>query len=67
MNKWARENTELGTMLNPAAEESLVDLTKALGKAWEDNFGAANGRGWTEVAPGFITGVLGVPFLKGNA
>ena len=67
MNKWARENTELGTMLNPAAEESLVDLTKALGKAWEDNFGAANGRGWTEVAAGFITGVLGVPFLKRNA
>lgn len=67
MNKWARENTELGTMLNPAAEESLVDLTKALGKAWEDNFGTANGRGWTEVAAGFITGVLGVPFLKRNA
>lgn len=66
MNKWAREHTIFGNMVNPAAAEELVDITKALGRAYEDEFGTASSKGWTEVAAGFITGIFGVPFVHRN-
>lgn len=59
MNKWAKDNTMLGTMLNPDATEDLIDYSKALGKAYEDQFGSINSPGWTEVVAGFITGAVG--------
>ena len=36
MNRWARENSSLGSMINPDADETLADVTKALGAAYED-------------------------------
>lgn len=61
LNKWVKDNTMLGTMINPDAEETLSQYHKALTTAYEDQFGAANSPGWTEVAAGFISGMLGVP------
>lgn len=66
MNKWARENSSLGSMINPDADEALADVTKALGAAYEDQFGSANSQGWTEVAAGFITGAFGVAGVHRN-
>ena len=66
MNRWARENSSLGSMINPDADEALADVTKALGAAYEDQFGSANGQGWTEVAAGFITGAFGVAGIHRN-
>lgn len=66
MNRWARENSSLGSMINPDADEALADVTKALGVAYEDQFGSANGQGWTEVAAGFITGAFGVAGIHRN-
>ena len=66
MNRWARENSSLGSMINPDADETLADVTKALGAAYEDQFGSANGQGWTEVAAGFITGAFGVAGVHRN-
>ena len=66
MNRWARENSSLGSMINPDADEALADVTKALGAAYEDQFGSANGQGWTEVAAGFITGAFGVAGVHRN-
>lgn len=66
MNRWARENSSLGSMINPDADETLADVTKALGAAYEDQFGSANGQGWTEVAAGFITGAFGVAGIHRN-
>ena len=66
MNKWARENSSLGSMINPDADEELANITKAIGAAYEDQFGSANGQGWTEVAAGFITGALGVAGIHRN-
>lgn len=66
MNRWARENSSLGSMINPDADEALADVTKALGEAYEDQFGSANGQGWTEVAAGFITGAFGVAGVHRN-
>ena len=67
MNQWARENSSLGSMINPDADEILADVTKAIGAAYESQFGSANGQGWTEVAAGFITGALGVAGVHRNA
>lgn len=67
MNQWARENSSLGSMINPDADEALADVTKAIGAAYESQFGSANGQGWTEVAAGFITGALGVAGVHRNA
>lgn len=67
MNQWARENSSLGSIINPDADETLADVTKAIGAAYESQFGSANGQGWTEVAAGFITGALGVAGVHRNA
>lgn len=66
MNQWARENSSLGSMINPDADETLADVTKAIGSAYEEQFGSANGQGWTEVAAGFITGAFGVAGVHRN-
>lgn len=66
MNKWASDYTSLGTMINPDATEQLVNYSRALSKAYEENFGALNSQGWTEVAAGFISGALGVPGMHRN-
>lgn len=74
MNKYASElkhkdnsTSMLGTMINPDTPEDFVDYTKALHKAMEDTFGAANSQGWTEVAVGFISGALGVGSIHRNS
>lgn len=60
MNKFARTKTSmLGSMVDPDAEEGLIDWTKAMGKAWQESFGTPESSGWEEVAAGFITGLLG--------
>lgn len=66
MNKYARTDTMLGNMINPSAEEDLIDYSKALTKAYQDQFGAANSQGWTEVMAGFISGALGLPGVRRN-
>lgn len=73
MNKYAREmkhkdnsKSMLGAMINPNVSEDLIDYTKALHRAFEENFGAANSKGWTEVAAGFISGALGVAGMHRN-
>lgn len=66
LNKWVKDNTMLGTMINPDAEETLGQYHKALSAAYEDQFGALNSPGWTEVAAGFISGMLGVPGMHMN-
>ena len=66
MNKYARTDTMLGNMINPSAEEGLIDYSKALTKAYQDQFGAANSQGWTEVMAGFISGALGIPGMHRN-
>ena len=66
MNKWAKDNTMLGTMINPDATEDLINYSAALGKAYEEQFGSINSPGWTEVMAGFLTGALGVASVHRN-
>lgn len=65
-HQWAKDNTMLGSMINADAEEDLVSYSKALGKAYEDQFGHLNSPGWTEVVAGFITGAFGVASVHRN-
>lgn len=66
LNTWVKDNTMLGSMINPDASEDLVSYTKAVSKAWEEQFGKLNSPGWTEVMAGFLTGLLGFPSAHMN-
>lgn len=65
-HKWAKENTMLDHLIDSDAGEDLATYSKAMGKAFEDQFGKLNSPGWTEVVAGFITGALGVPGVHTN-
>ena len=66
-HKWAKDNTMLGSLINPEAEDDLTSYSSALGKAYEEQFGHLNSPGWTEVVAGFITGALGVASMHRNS
>ena len=66
-HKWAKDNTMLGSLINPEAEDDLTSYSAALGKAYEEQFGHLNSPGWTEVVAGFITGAFGVASVHRNA
>ena len=66
-HQWAKDNSILSSSINADAEEDLTSYAKALGKAYEDQFGSINSPGWTEVVAGFITGALGVPSAHINS
>ena len=58
-HKWAKDQSMLNNLINADAEEDLVNYSKALGKAYEEQFGKINSPGWTEVVAGFLTGAMG--------
>ena len=66
-HKWAKENTMLDNLIDSDADDDLVNYSKALGKAFEEQFGSLNSPGWTEVVAGFLTGALGVASVHRNS
>ena len=66
MNKYAKDNTMLGTMVNQDAAEELTDLSKAFYQAYSEQFGQANSPGWEEVMAGLITGAIGIGGIHRN-
>lgn len=66
MNRWARKNSMLGSMINPDAEEELSDYSVAMSKAFQEQFGALNSQGWEEVMAGLITGAIGIGGIHRN-
>lgn len=63
LNAAARE-TLLGASINPDVSEELIDFTKALGEAYNTQFGTIGSRGWEEVFIGALSAGIGMPTFK---
>lgn len=66
-HKWAKDHTTmLDNLIDSDADADLATYSKAMGKAFEEQFGKLNSPGWTEVMAGFLTGALGVASVHTN-
>lgn len=61
MSKW--RNTPIMAYMATDFFPEVVDRASAYNKAFQEQYGTADGQGWQEIAMGFIGGILGAPFF----